>query len=57
MSMCCPESIIERLKDKPCEKLIKERDKLISEIRHFEENKEKLMEYEYLSYEEINRDN
>ncbi len=44
MSMPDPQSYIEDLKDEPYEKLIKVRDKIIKEIKHFEKHKEKTMQ-------------
>ena len=41
-----PQSYIEELKNEPYEKLIKVRDKLIREIRHFEKHQEEMMNEE-----------
>ena len=44
MSMVDPQSYIEELKNESYEKLIKVRDKIIREIRHFEKHKEEIMQ-------------
>lgn len=44
MSMRDPQGYIEDLANESYEKLIKVRDKIIKEIRHFEKHKEKIMQ-------------
>ena len=46
MTMPCPQSYIDELENAPYEKLIKERDKLIREIRYFEKHREEIMNSE-----------
>ena len=43
MSMIAPKSFVDEFEDESYEKLIKERDKLIREIRHFEKHREEIM--------------
>ena len=42
--MRSPEGYIKELKDEPYEKLIKVRNRIIREIRHFEKHKEEIMQ-------------
>ena len=41
--MPAPQSFVDEFEDEFYEKLIKERDKLIREIRHFEKHREEIM--------------
>ena len=43
MTMIAPQSYVEDLEDESYEELIKERDKLIREIRHFEKHRAEIM--------------
>ena len=43
MTMMSPQSYIDDLEGESYEKIIKERDKLIREIRHFEKHKKEIM--------------
>ena len=44
--MISPQSYVDELENESYEKLIKERDKLIREIRHFEKHREEIMNSE-----------
>ena len=44
MTMPAPQSFVDEFEDESYEKLIKERDKLIREIRHFEKHKKEIMQ-------------
>ena len=46
MTMMAPQSYVDELEDESYETLIKERDKLIREIRHFEKHREEIMNSE-----------
>lgn len=46
MTMISPQSYIDDLEGESCEQMIKERDKLIREIRHFEKHREEIMNSE-----------
>ena len=41
-----PQSYVEDLENEPYERLVKERDKLIREIRHYEKHREEIMNSE-----------
>ena len=43
MTMISPQGFVDEFEDEPYEKLIKERDKLIREIRHFEKHRDEIM--------------
>ena len=43
MTMMAPQSYVDDLEGESYEKMIKERDKLIREIRHFEKHKKEIM--------------
>ena len=47
--MISPKTYIEEQKDKTYEELIKERDRLIKEVRYFEKHIEKEMKVQYIS--------
>ena len=46
MTMMAPQSYVDDLEGESYEKIIKERDKLIREIRHFEKHREEIMNSE-----------
>ncbi len=46
MTMIAPQSYVDDLESESYEKMIKERDKLIREIRHFEKHREEIMNNE-----------
>ena len=46
MTMMAPQSYVDDLEGESYEKMIKERDKLIREIRHFEKHREEIMNSE-----------
>ena len=47
--MISPKTYIKEQKDKTYEELIKERDRLIKEVRYFEKKKKKEMKVQYIS--------
>ena len=46
MTMCDPYGYVSDLENEPYERLIKERDELIREIKHFEKHKKEIMKSE-----------
>ena len=46
MTMMAPQSYVDDLEGESYEQMIKERDKLIREIRHFEKHREEIMKSE-----------
>ena len=46
MTMMAPQSYVDDLEGESYEQMIKERDKLIREIRHFEKHREEIMNSE-----------